>query len=216
MLSQKISDHGTRFSFRPRQAWDLYCYLIEGRQHNFLIDTACGSDDAILMRDFITKNCAPLPLVVINTHHDWDHIWGNFVFCKNQIIASQKCVENINANWNKEILDNAQYISGEAILCLPNHAISDTLNFFDDDVEIFLSNGHTDDGLCVYDKRDKILYVGDNIGDNDTEVVPSLRCSKEEYRAEVEKLKKYDFLLLASGHNRLQPPDFLEKILQKL
>ncbi len=216
MISHKISPRGRRFCFRPQNEWDLYCYLIEGNRHNFLIDTACGSDDALLMRAYIEKNCAPLPLIVINTHHDWDHIWGNKIFCDKTIIASQRCVENIISFGQADLISNAKYISGSADIFLPNLPITKPLCFPEDGVEIFSSLGHTDDGLCVYDRLDKVLYVGDNIGDNETAVVPQLSCDKTLYCNEIYKLKKFDFLYLASGHNKLQKPAFLDRILVQL
>jgi glyoxylase-like metal-dependent hydrolase (beta-lactamase superfamily II) len=60
----------------PRQAEEVYSYLIEGRDRAVLIDTGTGAGDiAALARELTNR-----PISVINSHAHWDHVGGNWQF----------------------------------------------------------------------------------------------------------------------------------------
>lgn len=216
MKTLQIGKRGTLFEFTPLNKWRLNCYLIEGKNRNYLIDTACGTDDAAKMNDYILKKSPSKPLIIINTHFHWDHVWGNCYF-KNRIIISEKlCREYLLKNWETMLAENVAFVSGNTELTPPNTVFTKSRAFDDDDIYLFSSKGHTPDGICVYDGVDKILYVGDNIGDSADEPVPELMCGADEYENALREMLAFPFVALASGHNEIMNRDFINVILAKL
>lgn len=207
------------FTFRPNNAWNLQCFFIEAQNRNYLIDTACGSADVEEIRAYIAtlnQEQREKPLVVINTHHHWDHVWGNFCFEKEPIFASEACAELCEKYGEIMLSENPEFVSGKVVLSPPDHLFEKEFSFPDDGIYLFLSLGHTSDGVCVYDSFDKVLYAGDNIGDNVNTPLPFLECTKQEYKDALNYMKSLDFVVLCSGHNSVLTKAFLDEILTAL
>ncbi len=52
------------------------CFLVAGRERAVLVDTGLG---IVPIRE-VVERLTDLPLVVVNTHHHWDHVGGNAGF----------------------------------------------------------------------------------------------------------------------------------------
>ena len=128
------------------------------------------------------------------------------------IISSKKCFENICEYWDYMLDHNKEYINKQVEKCLPNRTFSDKINLLEDDLELKCLPGHTNDGIIIYDKKDKILFVGDNIGDDDENIIPDLESSLEEYLESINEFLLYDFDYVLSGHNQVKNRDFILKI----
>lgn len=196
--------------------WCVNSYLIKAKEHNFLIDTGCGDKDGKELLDYINSLNDHKPLIVINSHNHFDHVWGNSVFKECTIIAQRNCYDIYRKDFENVKEEFKQLIAGNVYYCPPNFLINEEYYFTNDKILLIPSLGHTIDGLIIYDEEDKVLYAGDNIGDTPTEVLPVLECSKEDYRAAIIRMKELDVKLLVSGHNKIQTKEFLDQILNKL
>lgn len=78
-------------TFSPTRKWDLNLYMIKGEKNDFIIDTGCGGDDSEALVSFREKAGGEKPVVVINTHFHFDHVWGNRFFGNCTIIAHKEC-----------------------------------------------------------------------------------------------------------------------------
>ncbi|MBN1620471.1 MBL fold metallo-hydrolase [candidate division WOR-3 bacterium] len=189
------------------------CYVLRAEKYNYIIDTGFGSESSeILLRVTDEKK----PIRVINTHFHWDHIWGNHVFKKEEIISSMKTAQYIDKYWDEMIELNKKYIRGKAEKFLPNVISEGEIKFSEDGVLIFPSQGHTKDGISVFYEREKILFVGDNIGDDEINIVPELETDNEAYMKALKKYLSMDPFLILSGHNSEKKIDFILKILERL
>ena len=189
------------------------CFIISGINRNYVIDTGFGSDTADIIKKQITND---KEIVVINTHYHWDHIWGNCGFKESFIISHMKCPEMIIQDWNKKVEKYAYCKRGEVTILLPNILIDKEMVFVDDGVRLFNTIGHTLDGICIFFEKEKILFVGDNIGDNEKEIIPSLECEKQKYKEELYNYKKINPDIILSGHNLPLASDFLDEIINAL
>ncbi|MDR2166530.1 MAG: MBL fold metallo-hydrolase [Clostridiales bacterium] len=205
----KISNRNIMFTQPMTDEYDLNLGLILGDRHNFIIDTGLGSGSVAPILDYI-GDCTK-PIIVINTHSHWDHVWGNWVFDENLIISHQKCHELLDKYWELPLEKYSHYIDGEAHKCLPNQIFEGILGFPDDGIILFHTPGHTDDGISILDTVDKVLYAGDNIGDTDDEIVPKL-TDLEAFRGTIAAYKKLDFEICISGHNKPQNKSVLARI----
>lgn len=210
MKVQKIKNRSTMFTCPTVDGWDLNLHLIVGEQNNYLIDTGLGTQSIVPVMDYINKE---LPIVVINTHFHWDHIWGNSVFSDCNIISHRLCREIIEAEWDDMLQKNGKYVSGEAKKCLPNLVFEKELYFPEDGIRLLYTPGHTIDSISVLDEKEKVFNFGDNVGDTVEEIVPSIDGTKEQYIDTLKKVKTYDFDTLVSGHCTVLDKSAIDTIL---
>ena len=198
----------------PVAEWDLNIHLILGKKFNYLIDTGLGFPSMAPVKEYLTGNRNPV--IVINTHHHWDHVWGNQAFAECMIVSHSLCREKIEAKWNEMMARNSCFAAGEPVMCLPNLVFEDMLYFPDDKIRLFHTPGHTVDSISVLDEEEGILNAGDNIGDTMDEIIPSLDTGKEAYINTLHKYKRMDIRACVSGHNKVLAKDAFDMILRLL
>ena len=206
----KITDRNVMFTQPMNERYDLNMGLILGKKHNFIIDTGLGSGSVKPVIEFIGNS--KKPVVVINTHYHWDHVWGNFMFKDSLIIGHPLCCKLQDKHWDEMVKDNRSAIDGEMRKCLVNITFEGTLHFPDDEITIFTSIGHSGDDISVYDTVEKVLYAGDNIGDTEDEIIPWISTDFETFKSLIELYKKYDFDYCIAGHNKPQTKEVLARM----
>ena len=210
MEIRKIKNRSVLFTSSPASTWNLNVHLIMGEKNNYIIDTGVGSLGIAPVKEYIKNDLKPV--VVVNTHYHWDHIWGNGLFRENIIVSHKMCREMIESKWEEMIQKNKQYICGEAYMYLPNLVFEKELYFPEDKIRIIYTPGHTIDSISVLDEEEKIINVGDNIGDNLDELIPSLYCELSEYTDTLMKYSKMDFDTCISGHNVVLGKEVINRI----
>lgn len=213
MKIEKITNRNIMFKYDLTD-WDLNLHLILGENRNYIIDTGLGSGSVASIKEYLGND--KKPIIIINTHYHWDHIWGNNCFCDNIIISHGLCRELITKNWDDMLNKSKEYINGDVKLCLPNLTFEDSLYFPDDEIKIFYTPGHTIDSISIFDEKDKILNTGDNIGDTMDEIVPSLNTDKDIFIKTIHKYKQLDVKTCISGHNSILGNEVFDKILQSI
>ncbi len=209
MIIERLGKRNVLFKYKTPE-WDLYLHLIIGEKYNYIIDTGLGSKSVTPVKDYLGSN--QNPIVVINTHYHWDHIWGNNYFCNSTIISHSTCRELIITNWDETAEKFKHFISGDVKICLPNLVFEDSIYFPDDKIKVFYTPGHTIDSISVFDEQDNVLNVGDNIGDTMDEIVPVLETDKEVFLHSILKYKALEIDACISGHNAILGKDVFEKI----
>ena len=183
--------------------------LIMGVKHNFIIDTGVGSNSVAPLLEHIGDD--KKPIIVINTHGDWDHVYGNCVFENGIIVGHKLCRERMDKEWEEKlqwVKENGRIIDGEVRKCLPNVVFDGTLHFPEDGISIFHTPFHTVDDINVYDAVDKILHIGDNFGFAEGKAYPWGKCENA-FRRLIDAYKKYDFDICLSGHCEPQTQDVI-------
>lgn len=163
MRIEVINEHTKAFVFDELNGFDTAVFLINKPNRNYLIDTFCGADAMRSILSHIEQQEARKRLVVINTHHHYDHIWGNCLFEDRTIIAHKFCRRMIMDTWETQSKKHKKYIMGDNEMVLPNMTFRNILEFEDDGIEIFYSPGHTKDSISIFDKEQETLIVGDNL-----------------------------------------------------
>lgn len=214
MKIQKIKNRGFLFTFYNSPEWDLNIHLIMGKKHNFIIDTGLGSLSIDPIKEYINNDCKPI--IVVNTHYHWDHIWGNGEFKDSIIISHRLCREIIESQWDDMIEKNKRYCYGDVEKYLPNLVFEKELYFPEDKIRIIYTPGHTIDCISVVDEEEKVINVGDNIGDTIEEIVPEVDCEEKLYIDTLLKYKKIDFDTCISGHNVVLDKQVVDSILRNL
>src|SRR5690348_9033793 len=67
--------------------------LLLGRRRSLVIDTLLCPEDMAPLLAIVARHGRPV--VVVNTHSDWDHCWGNAAFPGAPIVGHRLCRERI-------------------------------------------------------------------------------------------------------------------------
>ena len=218
----KITTVGTRgvvFTYDDFSTETTDCptnvYVINGDKHIFVCDTYLGPEamEAVILH--IKQNFKKKPIVIFNSHYDFDHHWGNCAFDSKMILAHRLCRDLIEENGEADLETQKKWLKGDVKIILPDTTFEEEYNFEDEDVYFFHSPGHTEDSSSCYDKRDKILFVGDNI----EKPIPYIRSDLEGVRRYIDTLKKYqsyEYDILIPGHGPISDNTLLETNLSYL
>jgi glyoxylase-like metal-dependent hydrolase (beta-lactamase superfamily II) len=198
LKKEKIGSRGTLFTLES-DGFITSVYVIRGEKFNFLIDTLTGPKTIAEVKDFIKKELPAMPLFVIYTHSHYDHTWGTCLFDNRIVVAHEKCYELLDINERKFLKEKPEFADGEVEIVLPDMLFKESLSFTEEDLKLFYSPGHTVDSLSIYDEKDKVLFVGDNI-----EIpLPMLQWNNlERFKKTLEGYLEMDFDILLSSHSK--------------
>ena len=189
-------------------------YLLEGRDSAMLIDNGVG---AVNLIDFV-KSITRLPLIVVNTHSHPDHTGSNHQFSR--VRGHTDELEGIRFFGTKEMRAYLFKTMGQGhgqpplpdsvIFHVVDSAYTPVLVPFRDGyvfdlgnrkVEVIHVPGHTKGSVCLFDRKDKLLFTGDN---NNTLVWlhPQDAMPLEIYLQSLRKLqaREKEFNMLYPGH----------------
>lgn len=210
MKIEKIKSRSIIFTFDSSPDWNLNIHLIMGNKNNYVIDTGLGSRSMEPVLKYLQPG---KPVIVVNTHYHWDHVWGNAVFCGSPVISHSLCRHRLEDRWDEMLQKHRQYIFGDIQKSMPNLVFDDGLYFPDDGIRIFYTPGHTLDSISVLDEQDGVLNAGDNIGDDMEHILPDLECDPEILVATLQQYMETDADTCVSGHNIVCGADIFERIL---
>ena len=131
----RIEDGGVRF------------FLLTGEERALMIDSGMNTPDAKTIVEGITN----LPVELLNTHADRDHVAGNEAF--KQFYMSPNEADNLKAKGD----DLAKRI-------LPVHE-GDIIDLGNRPLEIIDNPGHTPGSIAILDINNRVLIGGDAIQD---------------------------------------------------
>jgi glyoxylase-like metal-dependent hydrolase (beta-lactamase superfamily II) len=216
MEIKSLGNRGTLFTFRDLGI-ATNVYVINGTQHVYIIDTYLGPDIMKPINQYISEQYGSKPIVVINTHNHWDHVWGNSLYSSSLIIAHEKCKEYMQQEGLKKLEEYGKYKKGDIVITYPNLTFNSRIYFEEDKVLIYHTPGHTDDCISVLDMEDKVLLAGDNL----ERPIPYL-MSKDlsQYILTLEDYLNVDANIIIGGHTECEDKrliihnlDYVKKVL---
>ena len=157
----KINDLNIRiFHFNMIQVNTLVCY--DETKNGVIVDPGMSSaEEQQMLLNFITKENIDVKFV-INTHPHIDHVLGND-FCVKQFHAPLVAHEAGLPIYKNAASHAATF--GFPIYSYPNPEVflndGEELHFGSQIWEIIYTPGHADGSICFYDKKNKLVIVGD-------------------------------------------------------
>jgi len=165
--------HTNDLQFVANEGWDeriLVCrngglvdtFIIVTARYVVLVDTVINPTTARQMLDFARPQLVGRQLLVVNTHADYDHAWGNQLFVgptaefPAPLIGTRRCAEQFArpdaAAHLQEMQAAEPAIFAEVVLTPPTILFEERLVIDGGDLtlELFATPGHTVDHLAIY------------------------------------------------------------------
>lgn len=165
-LWQELAD---RVFVRRFPDFDISIGLVIGGERALVIDTRGSDRQGRLLLDevrWITSN----PIVVANTHHHYDHTFGNVAFSPTDIWGHERCASRLEAEAGetKQLLtatmpEMAQEYTSTRVVA-PGKTFSERAHIELGDRKVELSHlgrGHTDNDVVVVVPDAHVLFAGD-------------------------------------------------------
>ncbi len=151
---------------------DVWMYLIIGPEKAMLIDTGFGLGNLKALVDEITGG---MPVIVVNTHDHYDHAYGNCwfdkVYCHEHLVPYLESQHSHMWDYLFDAFGNniwLEFDRGDLPVFMQYEiaGVPDgyTFDLGDDyEVELVFTGGHAAGHAAFLDKKNRILFSGDNI-----------------------------------------------------
>jgi len=182
-------------------------FFLNGDKHVFLCDTFLGMEPMEQMKEYLAASqLSSKPVVVFNSHGDFDHYWGNGSFKSSMILSHELCRLRIEKESEAALVTHRDDRQGRVEIVPPNTVFSERILFAEDGVEFYHTPGHTLDSASCFDHRDKVLFVGDNV----EFPFPQINeLNSRQYVATLEEYLRRNPVAIVSGHDDVMLNDSL-------
>ena len=157
----KINDLNIRiFHFNMIQVNTLVCY--DETKSGVIVDPGMGSaEEQQMLLNFITKENIDIKFI-LNTHPHIDHVLGND-FCVKEFYAPLVVHEAGLPIYKNAAADGATFRFPNYDYPKPDIFVNDgeELHFGNQVWEVLYTPGHANGSICLYDKKNKFVIVGD-------------------------------------------------------
>lgn len=196
-IFQPVALHEQIWAFRYKTT--VTAFAVVSERYIVLIDTLINPAIAAVMIDTLRAQLADRQLLVVNTHADWDHCWGNAIFAgptamsAAPIIGHRLCRERMLSDQARQGLAQMQAENSEVFgfvdLVPPTITFDGSLMIDGGDLtlELIHTPGHTEDHVSIYVPQIRTLFAGDAAEMPlpfvpDAAALPILRASLERLR----------------------------------
>jgi glyoxylase-like metal-dependent hydrolase (beta-lactamase superfamily II) len=163
---------GIHAIYEPGQFEEIISYLVVGTEKALLFDTGLGIGD---MRAVVAE-LTELEPIVVNSHTHYDHVGSNHQFEVIYGTATEYTAANAKGHGHEDV---AEFV-GEGWIWKPTPEGFDreryeskpfsiaktieegeTIDLGGRTLEVLLTPGHAPDALCLLDRENRLLFVGD-------------------------------------------------------
>jgi glyoxylase-like metal-dependent hydrolase (beta-lactamase superfamily II) len=177
--------------------YDIVDAVVVTPSRVYVFDTSV-SPTAMQPVQALLAELKPRATLVVNSHHHWDHVYGNAAFAGGDIVAQRACPRLIHAQ-STTALESVPLEPPEGV-APPTITFGDRLTFNDDGATVHLIHtpGHSEDSIVMYVDEARILLSGDTI----EWPLPSFaqRDCRDAYIRSLRQLKQLPVDLVVPGH----------------
>ncbi len=137
--------------------------VVVTRSRAFVIDTLTRPQDMDPVLAALADLAAGRRRVVVNTHHHWDHVYGNAAFATCDIVAQRACPRLLESQ-SRGISESVPAAPRGGVPT-PSVTFGDRLTYLGDDETVHLIHtpGHSADSIVVYLDEARVLFAGDTL-----------------------------------------------------
>lgn len=168
----------------PNQGWDsrihiaangdlVNVFVVTTQRYVILVDTLLNPATAAQLVEHIQPELSQRRLLVINTHADWDHAWGNQLFAGANPIFPAPVIAQANGIAHHRHPQTAAFLArmrserpdifGDVTITDPTLTFTDELWIDGGDLtlHLFATPGHTADHIAIFIPEIRTLLAGD-------------------------------------------------------
>ncbi|MBY5717269.1 MBL fold metallo-hydrolase [Rhizobium leguminosarum] len=190
--------------------------FVRTERFNVLIDTLGTPELCTAALDQLGEQMNARPLIVINSHMDWDHFWGNAAIAgRAPIIAHAAALDRLRDPSAQEVLrDKASQESRfrNVNLIGPDITFSGsmTLNGGDLTLELIHTPGHTPDHIAIWIPELRICLAVDAVEYPIPEVWGKNAGDLRLIRSSLERIRDLNARLVIPAHGRTHSPSAVD------
>ncbi|CAM5771379.1 hypothetical protein LMIY3S_03488 [Labrys miyagiensis] len=130
--------------------------FVRTRRFNVLVDTLGTPEQCRMALDLLGIEASSLPLIVVNSHMDWDHFWGNAAIAgRAPILAHASALERLRdpaaqRTLREKASQDPRFRDVELVSPTVTFAGPAVLDGGDLTLELFHTPGHTPDHLAIW------------------------------------------------------------------
>lgn len=206
-----ISFSSNSFTVFESQIYKTTSTVLKTNDGIIIVDPTLLPSEIKEIRDYVNSLKEDLPIYLIITHSDWDHIVGVGAFPEATIIASKSFTTKNAGDLIEQVksFDDEYYIERNYPIVFPKVDIvitkdGDKLQIGSTTLTFYEAKGHTDDGIFTIVEPEGIFIAGDYLSDVE---FPFIYSSSKDYIKTLEKideiLKNHKIHLLIPGHGHV-------------
>ena len=154
-------------------ALPVHVFIVVSQRYVILVDTLINQETARALLDIARPYLAGRQLLIVNTHADYDHAWGNQLFAAPNsrtpapIIGTRDCAQRMRSRDEQEQLERLRCHQPDTYadvrLCPPTILFDDALTIDGGDLtlSLFATPGHSPDHCSLYIPEIHTLLAGD-------------------------------------------------------
>ncbi|ANM14708.1 MULTISPECIES: MBL fold metallo-hydrolase [unclassified Rhizobium] len=179
---------------------------------NVLIDTLGTPEQCLRALDLLEEKAAARPLIVINSHMDWDHFWGNAAIAgRAPIIAHTAALDRLRDPSAQQLLKdkmNQESRFQNVELIGPDITFSGAmvLNGGDLTLELIHTPGHTPDHIAVWIPELRTCLAVDAVEYPIPEVWSRTAGDLRLIRSSLQRIRDLDARLIIPAHGQTSSP----------
>ena len=151
----------------------MHVFIVVSRRYVVLVDTLVNQEIAGSLLDIARPHLAGRRLLVVNTHADYDHAWGNQFFLASDspaaapVIGTRRCAQRLRSRHERDQLDRLRreqpHLYANVQLTPPTILFDDTLTIDGGDLtlSLFATPGHTPGHCSLHIPEIRTLLAGD-------------------------------------------------------
>ncbi|MBY5362309.1 MBL fold metallo-hydrolase [Rhizobium leguminosarum] len=190
--------------------------FVRTEKFNVLIDTLGTPELCMAALDLLGEQINARPLIVINSHMDWDHFWGNAAIAgRAPIIAHGATLDRLRDPSAREVLrdkgnQDSRFRNVELIGPDITFSGSMTLNGGDLTLELIHTPGHTPDHVAVWIPELRICLAVDAVEYPIPEVWGKNAGDLRLIRSSLERIRDLHARLVIPAHGRTYSPSAVD------
>ncbi|PZT76124.1 MULTISPECIES: MBL fold metallo-hydrolase [unclassified Streptomyces] len=203
--------------FALRVADEVDAFVVRTERFVALVDTLATPELCARALELIADETGGRPLLVVNTHADWDHVWGNAaVEGRAPIIGHRSAAARVRSarardTWRDKRAADDRFDRVRLVAPTVTFDTSLTLDGGDLTLELLHTPGHTPDHIAVWIPQLRVCLAGDAAEDPLPELWEGDASSAAQLVASLELLRSLAPEQVLPSHGGTTDPALLDR-----
>lgn len=191
--------------------------FVRAEKFDVLVDTLGTPEECAEALDRLRGKESDRPLIVVNSHMDWDHFWGNSAIAgQAPIIAHAAALERLRDPTAQRILrekagKDTRFRNVELVAPTLTFAGSTVLHGGDLTLELIHTPGHTPDHIAIWIPELRVCLAVDAVEKPIPKVWSDDPSDLRAICSSLERIRDFDARLVIPAHGQTSSPSLVEE-----